>query len=56
VKLADERVRDLSLDLLLCDHKLDQAVVSLLLHALQSEVLITAEVLYQENLSVTTFA
>jgi len=56
VKLADERVRDLSLDFFLCDHEFYQAIVCLLLHALQSKILITTKVLYEKNLSVTTFS
>ena len=56
MKLADERVRDLSLDFFLCNHEFYQAIVCLLLHALQSEILITTKVLYEKNLSVTTFS
>lgn len=54
VQLAYEWMRNLALHFLFCYHKFDQTIVSFLLHSFKRKVLVTPEMLDQENLSVAT--
>lgn len=52
VQLAHEWVRDLALDLLLCNHKLYESIVRFLLHSLQREVQTRLQMAHKVHLCV----